>query len=221
MTQKEYAEYLGNLIGEQIDIESEYLDDQFYGFFQCFMPYGKDVEKIFEPIPNGQVFCERIKPIFTTTEKEVLEVFSQNASPGYFVPSKKDDEGLLKDIGKQILENLIVFAEFVKDEDLMKDLKEINEIEISKTDKQDFHNEKHQKLYDAFSDWTIENSDENDLLALLDEAYYSISCDYFLSAYFQYPRYKNKPEIDFLKPYFELWTQGKRFVLNNNKLILF
>lgn len=103
----------------------------------------------------------------------------------------------------------------------MKDLKEINEIEISKTDKQDFDNEKHLKLYDVFSDWTIENSDENDLLALLDDAYYSISCDYFLSAYFQYPRYKNKPEIDFLKPYFELWTQGKRFVLNNNKLILF
>ncbi|PAM93318.1 hypothetical protein B4N84_18720 [Flavobacterium sp. IR1] len=67
----------------------------------------------------------------------------------------------------------------------------------------------------------MENSDESELIAVLDEAYYSISCDYFIAAYFQYPRYKNKPEIDFLEPYFRLWKQGRRFVLNDNKLIFF
>ena len=221
MTKKEYAEFLGNLIDEEIDTDSEYLDDQFYSYFQCFMPYGENVDKVFEPITNGQLFYERIKPIFTTTEKEALEIFEQNASPGYFVPNKKDDKGLLKEIGKQFLENLIVFAEFVKDEELVSDLKKIDEVEISNTDEQDFDNETHQGLYDVFSDWRIENSDESELIEVLDEAYYSVSCDYFLSAYFQYPRFKNKPEIDFLMPYFELWKQGYRFVLNDKKLILF
>ena len=221
MTQKEYAQYLGNLIGEEIDIESEYLDDQFYGYFGCFMPYGKDAEKIFEPIPDGQLFYERVKPIFETTEKEVLEIFAQNASPGYFAPSKKDDTEFLKKIAKNIIENLIVFAEFMKDEELIKELREITEVEISNSDKQDFESIKYLSLYDAFSDWRIENSDGNELIEVLDEAYYSISCDYFISTYFQYPRYKNKPEIDFLEPYFELWKQGRRFVLNNDKIILF
>lgn len=221
MTQKEYAMYLGNLIDEEIDTEADYLDDQFYAYFQCFMPYGENVDKVFEPITDGQLFYERIKSIFTTTEKEVLEIFEENAFPGYFVPSKKDNKDLLKEIGKQFLENLIVFAEFIKDEELITDLKEMNEIEISNTDEQDFDNEKHLNLYETFSDWRIENSDERDLIEVLDEAYYSVSCDYFLSAYFQYPRYKNKPEIDFLKPYFELWKQGYSFVLNNKTLILF
>ncbi|WP_343306736.1 hypothetical protein AAHN97_06450 [Chitinophaga niabensis] len=221
MTQKEYAAYLGNLIGEEIDTERKFLEEQFYGYFQCFMPYGKDAEKIFEPISNGQLFYERVKPIFKTTEKEALAIFEQNASPGYFVPGKKEDTKLVKEIGERILKNLIAFAEFIEDGNLIKGLKEITEIEISNTDQQDFNNDKHLSLYEAFSDWRIENSDKSELVSVLDEAYYSISCDYFLSAYFQYPRYKNKPEIDFLKPYFELWEQGRRFVLSNSKLILF
>lgn len=221
MTQKEYAAYLGNLIGEEIDTERKFLEEQFYAYFQCFMPYGKDAEKIFEPISNGQVFYERIKPIFKTTEKEALEVFEQNASPGYFVPGKKEDTKILEETGERILKNLIVFAAFIEDGELVKSLKGISEIEISNSDQQDFNNDKHLSLYEAFSDWRIENSDKSELVSILDEAYYSINCDYFLSAYFQYPRYKNKPEIDFLKPYFELWEQGRRFVLSNSKLILF
>lgn len=221
MTQKEYAQHLGNLIGEEVDTESKYLDDQFYAYFQCFMPYGKDAEKIFEPVPNGKLFYERVKPIFETTENEALSVFEQNASLGYFVPDKKEDTEVLKEIGEDFLKNLLIFAEFIKDEELIKDLKEITVIEIANTDDQDFENPKFSSLYDAFSDWTIENSDESELIAVLDEAYYSISCDYFIAAYFQYPRYKNKPEIDFLEPYFRLWKQGRRFVLNDNKLIFF
>ncbi|WP_267740827.1 hypothetical protein [Myroides injenensis] len=221
MTKKEYAEYLSSLIDEELDVNIEFLADQLYAYFQCFMPYGKNVEKIFEPIPNGQIFYERIKPIFTETEKEVLEVFDQNASPGYFVPSKKSDNEQLKEFGKELLENLIIFSEFIQDEELIRNLKEISIIEISNSSKQDFENDVHQCLYEVFSDWTIENSDEEELISILDEAYYSISNDYFLSAYLQYPKFKNKPELDFLKPYFELWKRGYNFVLNDKKLILF
>lgn len=58
------------------------------------------------------------------------------------------------------------------------------------------------------------------LLGVLDEAYYSISCSYYLSVYLQYPRLKRKPETDFLQPYFELWQRGYDFIIEEEKLIL-
>lgn len=224
MTQKEYALYLGQLIDEEVDTESEYLDldDQFYAYFQCFMPYGKNVEKIFEPIPDGAMFYERLKPIFEATEQEVLEVYEQGASPGYFVSSKTADKEQLQRIGRELLNHLILFAEFIQNEELWDALQAIKTIEIADTEIVDFDSNMHEMWYETFSDWRLENSDSDSLIAILDEAYYSISCDYYLSAYFQYPRYKNRPAIDFLKPYFELWKYGYRFVLNDmNKMILY
>ncbi|ATA90586.1 sodium:solute symporter [Capnocytophaga stomatis] len=67
----------------------------------------------------------------------------------------------------------------------------------------------------------MDNTDYESLISILREAYYSINCDYFLAAYLQYPNYNDKPNGDFLKPYFELWQRGFRFVINDNKLILF
>lgn len=219
-TKEEYAIFLASLIGEEINDEME-LRDQFYGYFQSFMPFGKNVEKIFEPLPNGEALYQRIKPIFTTTEKQVLASIEQNKIPAYFVPQSENNTEQLEKIGKELLENFIAFSEFLEDEELTISLKQISEIVISDSDIQDFDNEIHLSLYDAFSDWTIENTDDDALISILDEAYYSISCDYFLSAYLQYPSFQNKPKVDFLKPYFELWKLGYRFVLNDKKLILF
>ncbi|MCY4779380.1 hypothetical protein ORI89_06945 [Sphingobacterium sp. UT-1RO-CII-1] len=224
MTQKEYALYLGKLIDEEVDTESEYLDldDQFYAYFQCFMPYGEKAEKIFEPIPNGATFYERLKPIFEVTAQEVLGVVEQGASPGYFVPSKTADKEQLQSLGRDLLKHLLLFAEFIQDEELWHALQGIKTIEIAESDAVDFDSSMHEMWYEAFSNWRLENSDTDSLVAILDEAYYSISCDYYLSAYFQYPRYKNRPAIDFLKPYFELWKYGYRFVISDtNKMILY
>ena len=46
-------------------------------------------------------------------------------------------------------------------------------------------------------------------LWVLGEAYYSINCVYLLSVYLQYPNYAQKPQEDFLKPYFELYLAGR------------
>ena len=40
---------------------------------------------------------------------------------------------------------------------------------------------------EVFSEWQTSNTDYNSPEQVLDEAYYSINCDYYLSAYLQYP----------------------------------
>ena len=66
----------------------------------------------------------------------------------------------------------------------------------------------------------ISNTDYNSPEQVLDEAYYSINCDYYLSAYLQYPLYRTKPDSDFLRPYFDLWRQGYGFTLDEDCLYL-
>lgn len=221
MTQKEYAQYLAELIGEEMDTDCNELEELFYGYFQSFMPDGKNVEKVFEPIENGQLLYQRIKPIFEATKEETIQAFEQNIAPGYFVPNKKGTEEELKAIGRELLARFLEFASFVEEETLQNYLKEIINIEISDSREQNFDDEAQTELYEILSIWYIDNTDYESLISILREAYYSINCDYFLAAYLQYPVLTNKPKTDFLKPYFELWQRGFQFVINGNTLILF
>lgn len=221
MTQKEYAQYLAELIGEEMDTDCNELEELFYGYFQSFMPDGKNVEKVFEPIENGQLLYQRIKPIFEATKEKTIQAFEQNIAPGYFVPNKKGTEEELKAIGKELLAGFLEFASFVEEETLQNYLKEIINIEISDSREQNFDDEAQTELYEILSIWYIDNTDYESLISILREAYYSINCDYFLAAYLQYPVLANKPKTDFLKPYFELWQRGFQFVINGNTLILF
>lgn len=221
MTQKEYAQYLAELIGEEIDTDCNELEELFYGYFQSFMPDGKNVEKVFEPIENGQLLYQRIKPIFEATKEETIQAFEQNIAPGYFVPNKKGTKEELKAIGRELLAEFLEFTSFVEEETLQNYLKEIINIEISDSREQNFDDEAQTELYEILSIWYIDNTDYESLISILREAYYSINCDYFLAAYLQCPVLTNKPKTDFLKPYFELWQRGFQFVINGNTLILF
>ena len=58
-------------------------------------------------------------------------------------------------------------------------------------------------------------------LSVLGEAYYSINCDYLLSAYLQYPNYAQKPQADFLKPYFELYLAGRQVAFERGEVVVF
>ena len=72
----------------------------------------------------------------------------------------------------------------------------------------------------GIDEWRISNTDYNSPEQVLAEAYYSVSCDYYLSAYLQYPLYRTKPDSDFLRPYFDLWRQGYGFTLDEDCLYL-
>lgn len=221
MTQKEYALYLGQLIDMEVDAESDFLEEQFFGYFQAFMPYGDNLEKVFEPLEQGKELYQRIKPIFKTTESRFLEAQTENCVPAYFIPPKNGSTEELYTLAKELLAGFIKFAKFIKVKKLQKLLSQVTEIEISQNEEQNFDDELHNELYEVLSIWRIESTDYDSLNALLTEAYYSIGNDYFLSAYLQYPTLTEKPKSDFLKPYFEIWLRGYHFVFNGNKLILF
>lgn len=217
MTKNQYATYLGALIDEPIDLQGFDLEDQFYGYFQCFMPYGENLEKVFEPLANAKELHQRIKPMYQITEKQVLEVFKENASPGYFVaaPLGSSEQALLW--AKKWLENLVVFADFLQDKELSLALSGIKEVKIGQKVE---HSEINDLFWDAFCNWKDDNTDFQELISVLSEAYYSIACDYYISAYLQYPSFKSKPTINWLAPYFELWKLGFRFELTTTELIL-
>ena len=76
-------------------------------------------------------------------------------------------------------------------------------------------------LGEVFSEWQTSNTDYNSLEQVLAEAYYSIYEDEYLAAYLQYPMYDDKPDNDFLRPYFDLWQQGYGFALGEDCLYLY
>ena len=222
MTKKEYAEYLSKLIPEiEVDLESSDLSKEFYAYFQCFMPEGKNVEKIFEPLENGKSLLERILPIYKTTKDKSLQQFKDGSSPGYFCPNPIQNNEYLKELGKRHIENLKSFSTFFKESELEKMLNNVTEVIVS-NEKIELKDEYlNSYLYDCISDWGIENEEEDKLFGILNEAYYSINCDYYLSYYLQYPSFTNKPIQDFLKSYFEIWKAGYYCKLEKEKLIIY
>jgi len=58
-------------------------------------------------------------------------------------------------------------------------------------------------------------------LWVLGEAYYSIDCDYLLSAYLQYLNYAQRSQEDFLKHYFELYLAGRQIAFEHGEVVVF
>jgi len=221
MTKRKYAEYLGSLVeGFEIDLESD-LAEQFYGYFQCFMPFGDNVEKVFEPLYYKNELLERLLPIYQATKSQTLELLSKRVRPGYFCPEQKNERENIIIYGEQHIAYLKEFATYIEDKELFVILNKITAIEFFDEEPAIEDDNLNSYLYNAISDWGIENTDEDDLVSVLGEAYYSISCDYFLGYYFQYPVFKNKPSIDFLSPYFKIWKSGYQCKFDSEKLKIF
>ena len=70
-------------------------------------------------------------------------------------------------------------------------------------------------------EWVIDSPKLDAKLWVLGEAYYSIDCDYLLSAYLQYPNYTQRPQEDFLKPYFELYLTGWQIAFERSEVVVF
>lgn len=73
-------------------------------------------------------------------------------------------------------------------------------------------------LYETIFDVVSEHKNYDEPIEVLNEAYYSIACDYWLSYYLQWHRYKLKG--DPFAPYFELFALGYSAVFSDNKLYI-
>ena len=226
MTNFEYASRINEAAGLDLDLDCKEIDlqDKFYGLFQCFMPNGVGVETVFAPLQNGAELQARIMPIYAVTAQQTREAFDQGVAPGYFCPPQDPKFGgeALKSLALAHVRNLKIFSEFLGDDELLKMLGEIKSARV-----QESFDLAHNKdgladaVYEAITEWMIDSPKLDTKLWVLGEAYYSIDCDYLLSAYLQYPNYAQRPQEDFLKPYFELYLAGRQIAFERGEVVVF
>ena len=226
MTNFEYAHRIDEAAGLDLDLDCKEIDlqDKLYGLFQCFMPEGAGVEAVFAPLQNGTELQARIMPIYAVMAQRTREAFDQGVAPGYFCPPQdtKFDEEALKSLALAHVQNLKIFAEFLGDDELLKMLNETKSARV-----QESFDLAHNKdglanaVYEAITEWMIDSPKLDMKLWVLGEAYYSIDCDYLLSAYLQYPNYAQRPQEDFLKPYFELYLAGRQIAFERGEVVVF
>lgn len=226
MTNFEYARRINEAAGLDLDLDCKEIDlqDKFYGLFQCFMPEGAGVEAVFAPLQSGEALQARIMPIYAVTAQWTREAFDQGMAPGYFCPPQdpKFDDEALKSLALAHVRNLKIFAEFLGDDELLKMLNEIKSARVQEGF--DFAHNKDElagAVYETITECMIDSPKLDMKLWVLGEAYYSIDCDYLLSAYLQYPNYAQRPQEDFLKPYFELYLAGRQITFERGEVVVF
>jgi len=223
LQQQEYARYLLALLDEETDADQEIEEDALYGYFQAYMPSGEGVEQTFEPLEHADVYLNRIKRIY-----EMLDPrdFEGDEIPGYFIGKQEEGpEEILITNGKQLVLRLHqLFKGQPNSEDAAEAaayLDRMTEIVVLKAGEIRAHQyERDDEFYDAFFNLIDEHTDATEPLHILGEAYYSIACDYWVSYYLQWPRYKGLEQYDPLAPYFELYRLGYSLTFSDQKLYI-
>ncbi|QTD41520.1 hypothetical protein [Sporosarcina sp. Te-1] len=222
MDKQSYARYLLQLMDEEVDAdESDIEEAWFYGYFQMYMPDGKGVEATFEPLEDGHAYLQKIVQIY---EMLSPEDFSGPAVPGYFIgkASNVTDEVLLN-YGRQFiqdLQDLLMESSGKTDtEDSAEYLLKIEEVRIVSPGSIDGIRQQYDpEIYETIFDIINEQKEYDEPIEVLDEAYYSIACDYWISYYLQWQRYRLNG--DPFAAYFELYRRGYSAIFSENKLFI-
>lgn len=171
----------------------------------------------------GNNYIHDFLSFYAFTKDEFNELAAQALTPGYFNSPAINilDEKTLIQLGKQLVNHYLLFSQFIDDQALSKQLNAITTIVIDNTGDTIEPSELDEYLYNVISDWAIANTAKDSLLDILQEAYYSIACDYNISYYLQYPSYQHKPTIDLFRPYFDLWkAHYKGYFVDDNFVLI-
>ncbi len=228
MNQQEYGSYLLGLIDEEPMSDEGVTQDDLYGYFQCFMPEGKGIERIFEPLEAGEALLERIRPMYAMLNPADFE---GEAVPGYFNGGQSDaSREQLEAYGQAYLEGLgrLFAVEPELAEDAVEALANITQVEVLEPgaiapilDDHANEDEDGTVIYETLSDIVSEYTDYEEAIGILAEAYYSIGCDYQLSYHLQWPRYGGlQAAEDPFAPYAELYKNGYQVVFHEGRLLI-
>ncbi|MFC7677445.1 hypothetical protein [Paenibacillus sp. GCM10028914] len=222
MDKQSYARNLLQLMDEEINSEESDIEEaQFYGYFQMYMPDGKGVESTFEPLADRDTYLHKILQIYEMLDPDD---FSGNEVPGYFNSKASDVRSdILIDYGRQFIQGLkeliVESSEKIDTADAAAYLAGIKEVRIIAHGLiDDIRQQYDPEIYETISDIISEHRDYDEPIEVLDEAYYSIACDYWISYYLQWHRYGLKG--DPFAPYFELYRLGYSAIFSENKLYI-
>lgn len=182
-------------------------EDDLFAFFDCFRPDGAGLEKVFAGVVGGEEILQRLRRIYEL--KETATAF------GYFVVRRSipaSSEALVN-LTIEHLEKVRQIAIHFDEEWLADQLKVLPDIKIKReaiSDKTraDF-DAPESMVYEVTGDWFRSLEPIQSDALLMEEAFYSIACDYKIAHFLMWPLYRSHSEIeDPFKPYFELWTHA-------------
>ncbi|MCG7407100.1 hypothetical protein MH117_06700 [Paenibacillus sp. ACRRX] len=222
MDKQSYARYLLRLMDEEVDSDDAVIEDnELYGYFQMYMPSGEGVEATFAPLEDGDAYLQRIKRMYELLDPED---FNGDTVPGYF-NSKTGDvpQDVLIRYGEQLIKGLKELLDEFEDLDGVADaaayLSGIKEVQLLPHGKINTIRQAHDPhVYEALFEVVSEHKDYDAPIEILDEAYYSIACDYWISYYLQWHRYRLKG--DPFDAYFELYRLGYFATFSEHKLYI-
>jgi hypothetical protein len=208
--------FLAHLKRAAGDTSDEPWDEDFIPYyFQRFRPDGEGVERALSPLPGGSEYVRRLLPVYRATRHPGWE------RDTYFVVRQpRDAEPLeVSRTGNEFVENLRILANAIGDDELSSYLASIVRVEVMPAAAGlDRRTHGHVIVNETIGDYLIRRTDHDDPVAILEEAYYSIACDYDLSRYLQWPYYRHLCEGDCFEPYFRLWQCGYSYAFGEGTL---
>jgi hypothetical protein len=187
-------------------------EDDLYAFFDCFRPDGKELEKVFAGVVGGDEIRQRLLRVYESTKE------SFNAW-GYFIvrrPAPATRQNLVE-LTAQHFDRVRQIARSYRHTELaalMATLPQIGIVPGRAPDRKLPDDEAPETLiYDVVGDWFRGLVPVESDALWLDEAFYSIACDYNIARYLLWPLFRHSTEIEEpFAPYFELWTHGAQAI---------
>jgi hypothetical protein len=194
-------------------------DDLFY-YFNFFRPGGEGVDKVFEGIIGGKEIADRLRLVYQATKE------SQHL---YFIVCRS-----LPATGKRLIELTTqhykkvaqIAREHGECEELIQLFDKFPKIEITTEPAPDRRqpdpNCPETWVYGVvICDWFNHLEPVQSDALLMEEAFYSIACDYYLAHYLMWPLYRNSTTIEEpFAPYFELWRHGAHSIFTEPGKVL-
>jgi hypothetical protein len=206
-------------------IDAETDTDSMIGFFQKFRPDGQGLQGLFDGLPRGEQYRDRLDRLFQAAGEDRRESGGRDA---YFVV--RQPPAISPEVAEfhatRWLESLRRMALRVKQPELSGCLNSLPRIRVlegnppkqPKRDQESFPLLKAIKVHGA--SLTDGIAGECQVVSLLREAYYFIACDWVIRDYLLWPAYANElDESDPMAGYFELWRHGVKLRVFHDDMV--
>jgi hypothetical protein len=220
MNKLERLAYWKDVAGDTSPVPWVNQEDDLYGFFQRFRPDGRGVARVFQGVKMGDAVLARLLP-FSQHTKEGAE------RDAYFVVRKPQVTNR-----QELLELMTQYLEKVRQMAVAADVRGLRElvtllgsiqIEIKQGEAPPHPVSPEPSfalIYDTLIDWFGSLEPVPSDVLLLEEAFYSMACEYPLAWYIMWPLYRESTAIqDPFAPYFQLWIRRAEFRFTNRELL--